>query len=381
VWIDDPGFALSRHLAEAGPLAADERLLDAAARIACQRLPRDRPPWAAHWLHGGPDRPAALVFVAHHVLADGLGGLAVLAALADPPPGVAPPPADANPPPPAFPQRPPRRHELFTDAWTERLHALAATPRALAAAAAGLRELGLLGRSRGKDGHRARLRAPRTAFNRPTGSRRRITALSVPLEGVIEAAHARRCTVNDVLLVAVAGALGSALRVRGESPERFVVSVPISSRGRTEAGTLGNANGVVPVEVPADPDPAVRLARVAEQSDARRNAPRGTSAGPLGVAFRLLARAGVFQRFIDRQRLVNTFLSNMRGPAEPLFLAGHRITQIVPASLTPGNVGVCFTVLSYAGQLVVAVLGDPEVVPEQDRLTVLLDRELARFTG
>ncbi|GAB2753984.1 wax ester/triacylglycerol synthase domain-containing protein [Sinomonas soli] len=395
VWIDDPEFTLSRHLVEAHPLAADERLLDAAARIACQRLPRDRPPWAAHWLPGGPDRPAALVFVAQHVLADGLGGLAVLAALADPAPGAAPDPAPwatpapgatpPAPPPPAFPQPPPRPSELFVDAWSERLGALAAAPRTLAAAAAGLRELGLLGRRSGSGGSgggpRERLRAPNTAFNRPTGSRRRITALSVPLEDVVEAARARRCTVNDVLLVAVAGALGTALAARGEAPGRFVVSVPVSSRGRTEAGTLGNANGVVPVEVPADPDPAVRLARVAAQSQARRTAPRGTSAGPLGVAFRALARAGAFQHFIDRQRLVNTFLSNMRGPAEPLFLAGNRITRIVPASMTPGNVGVCFTVLSYAGQLVVAVLGDPDVVPEQDRLTVLLHRELARFTG
>jgi WS/DGAT/MGAT family acyltransferase len=393
VWIDDPEFTLSRHLAEAHPLAADERLLDAAARIACQRLPRDRPPWAAHWLPGGPDRPAALVFVAHHVLADGLGGLAVLAALADPAPGAttapgatpAPGAIPPAPPPAAFPQPPPRPSELFVDAWSERLGALAAAPRTLATAAVGLRELGLLGRRSGSGGSdggpRERLRAPSTAFNRPTGSRRRITALSVPLEGVVGAAHARRCTVNDVLLVAVAGALGTALRARGEAPGRFVVSVPISSRRRTEAGTLGNANGVVPVEVPADPDPAVRLARVAAQSQARRNAPRGASAGPLGVAFRALARAGAFQHFIDRQRLVNTFLSNMRGPAEPLFLAGHPITRIVPASMTPGNVGVCFTVLSYAGQLVVAVLCDPDVVPEQDRLTALLHRELVRFTG
>lgn len=429
VWVDDPSFRLSRHLSETEVADGGDGILRTAAHVVCRRLPKDRPPWAAHWLHGRPGEPAALVFVAHHVMADGLGGLAVLAALGDPPdagpsPGDAPSP-DAGPSPggapspaaPLFPQPPPGPRELFTEAWEARLAAVARAPRALAAAVAGLRELGLIGRGRRRRGRRhlhaagrpsgagrragaagragaarrsgtgrpasgrGRARAAHTSFNRPTGSRRRITALTVPLGRVLDAAHARHCTLNDVVLVAVAGALGTALRARGESPGPFFVSVPISSRPGSEAAALGNANGVVPVEVPNAPDPEARLARVMEQSEARRREPRGTSAGPLGVAFRALARAGVFQRFIDHQRLVNTFLSNMRGPAEPLFLAGHRITRIVPASLTPGNVGVCFTVLSYAGQLTVTVLADPDVVPEQDELTELLSGELARFSG
>jgi WS/DGAT/MGAT family acyltransferase len=323
-------------------------------------------------------------------MADGLGGLAVLAALGDGAGGS----AAAHPD--AFPQPPPSAKALFADAWAERLAALARAPRTLAQSAAGLRELGLIGRrgSRPQHGPGPRdekapqredglrhMRAPRTSFNQPTGARRRITALAVPLEGVLGAAHAGGCTLNDVVLVAVSGALGSALRARGEEPGPFVVSVPISPRQGAEASRLGNANGVVPVVVPSDPDAAVRLARVKQQSEARKGAPRGTSAGPLGAAFRALARAGLFQRFIDHQRLVNTFLSNMRGPAEPISLAGHRITRIVPASITPGNVGVCFTVLSYAGELVLAVLADPDVVPEQDRLTDLLAGELARLTG
>ncbi|AMM31980.1 hypothetical protein SA2016_1300 [Sinomonas atrocyanea] len=399
VWVDDPTFRLDRHLSETEVAGGQEGILRTAAHLACRRLQKDRPPWAAHWVHGGPREPAALVFVAHHVLADGLGGLAVLASLGDTAPAQRapaqpapqPPPAAGTAGPAAFPQPQPRPRDLFVDAWAERLSALARVPRALPAAVAGLRELGLIGGGRrhaaqrgqrpGPRSARARVRAARTSYNRPTGSRRSITALAVPLSDVLDAAHARHCTLNDLVLVAVAGALGTALRARGESPGSFVVSVPISSRRGTEAATLGNANGVVPIEVPSDPDPAVRLARVMEQTAARRGARRGTSAGPLGVAFRTLARAGVFQRFIDHQRLVNTFLSNMRGPAEPLMLAGHRVTRIIPASMTPGNVGVCFTVLSYAGQLVVTVLADPGVVPEQDELTSLLSGELARLTG
>jgi hypothetical protein len=311
-------------------------------------------------------------------MADGLGGLAVLSALGDdrPETGAAPvlrvpvlPASVPTPPVTPFPQPGPTPRELLADAWRERLSALATAPRVLASAARGLHELGLTGR------HRTHGSAT-TSFNRPTGSTRSVTTVRLPLEDVLGAAHARGCTLNDLVLVAVSGALASTLRSRGEAHRSFVVSVPITPRGPREATALGNINGIVPTEVPADPDSAVRLARVLEQAGARSGPSRGASVGPLGVAFRALARAGVFQHFIDRQRLVTTFLTNVRGSAEPIRLAGHRIASIVPITMTPGNVGVCFAVLSYAGELVVSVIADPGVVPEHDELTRFLADEL-----
>ena len=85
VWVDDPDFRLDDHLSErAWPAPGSRReLLDIAADLVCRRLDADRPLWRA-WLVTGQDQHrAALVMVMHHVLADGLGGLATLAALAD----------------------------------------------------------------------------------------------------------------------------------------------------------------------------------------------------------------------------------------------------------------------------------------------------------
>ncbi|WP_413250255.1 wax ester/triacylglycerol synthase domain-containing protein [Sinomonas flava] len=376
VWVDDAAFSLPRHLSEGAVPGGREDLLREASRLACERLPKDRPLWRARLLRAEQGDAAALVFIAHHVMADGLGGLAVLSALGDdgPEPGAAPalPAPVPTPPVPPFPQPGPTRRELFADAWRERLSALATAPRALATAARGLRELGLT--------RRRRSHGATTSFNRPTGSTRSVRTVALPLEDVLGAAHARGCTLNDLVLVAVSGALASTLRSRGEAHRSFVVSVPITPRGPREAAALGNINGIVPTEVPADPDPAVRLARVMEQAGARSGPSRGASAGPLGVAFRALARVGVFQHFIDRQRLVTTFLTNVRGPAEPIRLAGHRIASIVPITMTPGNVGVCFAVLSYAGELVISVIADPGVVPEQDELTRILADELDTLT-
>ncbi|WP_138416492.1 wax ester/triacylglycerol synthase domain-containing protein [Sinomonas gamaensis] len=368
IWADDPDFSVARHFSEEVVADGREGVLRVAASLACTRLPADRPPWTARWIRDASGGPPSLVFVLHHAMADGLNGLAVLAALGD---GGREPEHDR------FPQPLPRPGELGREAWLHRVAALRHAPTALARGLRGLRELGLSSRHR--------LRATPTSFNRPTGPRRRIMTVTLPLRQILDAAHARGCTLNDLILVAVAGAMASVLRSRGESPGPFVVSVPISSGRGTDVGRLGNAAGVAPVEVPSAPDPEVRLQRVVEQTVARRMAARGaeargTSAGPLGVVFRALARVGVFQRYIDRQRLVNTFLSNMRGPAESISIAGHRIASIVPITLTPGNVGVCFAVVSYAGELVVTVLADPDIVPDIAELTGGLSDELRSLT-
>ncbi|WP_433876270.1 wax ester/triacylglycerol synthase domain-containing protein [Sinomonas atrocyanea] len=368
VWADDADFTLARHLTQTVGPGGREAVLEIAADLACTRLPLDRPPWTARWVRGATGGTSALVFVAHHVMADGLNGLAVLTALSDSGAGDgAPAPAPAP-----FPRPMPGRRDLLIDVWRERLAALAHLPARLVGVVRGLRELGVTAR------HGTHVAS--TSFNRPTGSTRRIATAAVPLKPVLDLAHARGCTVNDLVLVAVSGAMASTLRARGESPGPFVVSVPISARPGTDVARLGNAVGIVPIEVPSDLDPEVRLARVAAETAARRGSARGSSAAPLGFALRALGRTSLLQRYIDRQRRVNTFLSNMRGPAEPISIAGHRAVSVVPFGLTPGNVGVCFAVVSYAGQLVVTLVADPDVVPELDELAGRLSDELRALT-
>jgi hypothetical protein len=85
---------------------------------------------------------------------------------------------------------------------------------------------------------------------------------------------------------------------------------------------------------------------------------------------------GLFGPLIDRQRLVNSFLTNIRGPAEGLTFHGARILQIVPVTVTAGNVTVAFAILSYAGILTTTVIVDPDAVPEVGLLTSALESEL-----
>ena len=114
IWVDDADFAIDRHLIdrEVVDRPGDRELLDLAAELVCERLPLEHPPWRAYLVAGSPGgRVRALVLVVHHVMADGLGGLAVLRALADP--GLAPLLRE-------FPRRRPAYRSLAVDAARQR---------------------------------------------------------------------------------------------------------------------------------------------------------------------------------------------------------------------------------------------------------------------
>ena len=95
---------------------------------------------------------------------------------------------------------------------------------------------------------------------------------------------------------------------------------------------------------------------------------------------RLLAATGLLRRFINRQRLVHTFATNLRGPERLLTFAGTPVQAVIPITSTTGNVTVTFAALSYAGTLLITVLSDPSRVPDVAVLTAALRHELGSAT-
>jgi len=204
-----------------------------------------------------------------------------------------------------------------------------------------------------------------------------VLTVTVALDSVIAAGRAGGATVNDVVLTAIVGALSGLLEGRGETIEEFVISVPFAVPSHD---ATGNHSAVLPMRLPALPDPAARLAAVAGVSREAKRSERGTSNALLGPAFRLLARTRLFRRFVDRQRMIHTFVTNLRGPATSLTLGGHVVDSIVPLGATTGNVTVAFAILSYAGRLTVAIMADPDQAPDAGRLRELLDEQLTILT-
>ncbi|MEP6798174.1 MAG: WS/DGAT domain-containing protein, partial [Lapillicoccus sp.] len=219
-------------------------------------------------------------------------------------------------------------------------------------------------------------RAAPSSLNRATGRRRRFAVVDTDLAPIARAAHAQRVTVNDVLLLSIGCALHRLLMTRGEEVDDVVISMPISDRRHASAADLGNFSGVAPICVRTAGDRDARLQDLAAATRAAKLAPPGSSNAVLGPLFRVLALLGLMRWFTTRQRLIHTFVSNLRGPPAPLTLGGHRITRVIPLSLNAGNVTVSFTALSYAGCLTLTVTADPDACPDLAHLTDLLADEL-----
>lgn len=359
VWVDDTGFDIGAHLAlvRCASPGGENELLELAAEILVRPLPPDRPLWSVTQVSGMPGGRSALVVLVDHVLADGIGGIAVLAQLVD----GAVPAGDGG-----FPEPPPTPTELVTDALRSRMRAIRRLP-------AGLRLVPVLASTPGR-------RAPRSSLNRPTGPVRRLGVARADLGAVRMASHLRGGTVNDVVLTAVTGALRELLAGRGESVDRFVVSIPVSVRPPKDGTRLGNAVGVLPVDLPAIAQPLVRLAWIARITRSRKAA--GATLPPALVApvLRAMAATGLFGWYIARQRRVNTLVTNVRGPDQPLSFLGCPVTEIIPVTTTTGNVTVAFAVFSYAGHLTVTVVADPDRCPDLPVLVSMLQSQLDQLT-
>ena len=76
----------------------------------------------------------------------------------------------------------------------------------------------------------------------------------VPLDAVKNVGRALNCSINDVLMSCVAGAIGNYLRAQGDDPsgQEIRAMIPINLRPLEEAWKLGNRFGLVPLVLAHD---------------------------------------------------------------------------------------------------------------------------------
>ncbi|HET9302385.1 MAG TPA: wax ester/triacylglycerol synthase domain-containing protein, partial [Propionibacteriaceae bacterium] len=361
VWVDDADFNVDRHVrAVACRAPGDEpALYDTALSVIMDPLPKDAPLWLIILINDLADGTAAVVVVLHHVLADGLGGVNVLAALLDP----GAPPAAVS-----FPREAPTRASLARDAWRTRLLGIRR--------AAGLWPS--LRRSMFAGGGFRPARATPCSLVQQTGPHLRMTVVRLDRGLLRAAAHRNGATTNDAVLVAVAGALHQLLLSRGESIDPIAITVPVSGRRPGGGPAIGNLVSPMLVDVPARGNLVERLAQV--ESAVRAHKAAATGPAPiaiLGGVFRFLARLGGYRFYMKHQHRFHTLVTHVRGPAEPVTLGGHQVSAAIPIGVGDrGNMTVYFEVLSYAGVLTIAVIVDPDHGPDLGALTHLLQSEL-----
>jgi diacylglycerol O-acyltransferase len=358
-WEDDPGFSLVRHLDRVelpgGPRALREHL----GRLASTPFAPGRPPWRMQLLDLGRRR-SALAVKLHHCLGDGRALVKVLAGLAD---GGAALPAVPSP---AF-----RPLDLTREPIAAVFHALAEPARALALAG----EAAAFGSSLAR---LALLPLDRTpGLVRPlTGIRRLAWTPAVTLAGAVEAGHRAGTTPNELVVAAIAGGLRRVLPAAAPDGAEPRALVPVDARSPGD-GALGNAFGLVFLALPTTvATPADRLAAVRERFARIRESPDAA------VTLAVLAGFGLLPAPLEHlgtsffSRKASLVVTNVRGPAAAVRLAGAEVERMMFWVPHPATLGLGISILSYAGTIRVGVRADQGVLADPTVLAAAIAAEL-----
>ncbi len=380
-WVVDESFDIHHHvvrekLVRAKGQSEREALQARVGELATTPLDPALPLWQFHLIEdyeGG----SALIARLHHCIGDGIALISVMMTITD---GGSDPPARKR----RATSDESDGSDWLNDVVLKPLGGLSARAAAVVEASIG-RALDALadprqGLARSIDGARTAARvmgdvaamalmsddSPTLLKGKPNGKKRVAWGEPMPLDQVKSIGKALGCSINDVLLASVSGAIGDWLRDQGDDPtgKEIRAMVPVNLRPLDEAWKLGNRFGLAPLVLPigiANPVERVYAVR------ARMNALKA-SYQPL-LAFAVLAVAGQMAKPVQDMILglfakkATAVMTNVPGPAVPLKFCGSTLRQTmfwVPAS---GDIGVGVSILSYGGGVQFSLITDDALCP------------------
>ncbi|MDD2923612.1 wax ester/triacylglycerol synthase family O-acyltransferase [Rhodoferax sp.] len=394
-WVEDSHFDIRHHvLREKLPALArtePERALQARlGELALQPLDPDRPLWDFRLVEHYDGGSALLVRI-HHCIADGLALIAVTQSLVDG--GTEPPKRRVKEAPSGGWESAEEwmSHTLIeplTVAAVKTLDAAGAgaaqalsamgDPRTLldklvsqgfSKGVAGSSEIAKLAYQVLRDGTALALMAddsPTRLKGTPGQAKRVAWCQPIPLDEVRAIGKALHCSINDVLLACVAGAIGKYLRSHGDvvDGKEIRAMVPVNLRPMDQAHKLGNQFGLAPVVLPIGTEHP--LARVYEVR--RRMGELKGSMQPL-LAFALLAVAGLLIKPAQDamlslfSRKTTAVMTNVPGPRDKLKFCGSTLEQTLFWVPQSGTVGLGVSILSYGGGVQFGIISDSTLCP------------------
>ncbi|HET6828003.1 MAG TPA: wax ester/triacylglycerol synthase family O-acyltransferase, partial [Ramlibacter sp.] len=359
--------------------------------LAMLPLHRSRPLWQIHLVedyNGG----SAMIVRIHHCIADGIALITVTMSLVD---------GGAPPAPRKTRQAPDSAEEWLADMLIKPLTGMAV--KALDKAGDGAaKSLGMLREpQRGVSGSMdlARLGyqvmsdaaalllmpddSPTRLKGQPGRAKRVAWCPPLPLDEVKAVGKALNCSINDVLLSCVAGAIGQYLRGKGDevAGQEIRAMVPVNLRPLEQAYKLGNHFGLVPLVLPIGiENPVERVYEVRR----RMNALKGSTQPVL--AFAVLAVAGLLVK-PAQDVILNMFgrkttavMTNVPGPREKLKFLGATLEETMFWVPQSGNIGLGVSILSYGGAVQFGVITDTSLCPDPQGIIDEFEPEFARLS-
>ena len=383
-WCDDPYFDLAHHMKRLRlpGRGGKEALQRFVADLTSEPLNFNHPLWTNHIIEdyeGG----AAVVFRLHHAIGDGAALMGVTMALVDGPVGESrrPPPPDED------------------GGWLQTLmapvvaaiNAGAQASTSILGTAFGLprhplRAAGLLRDGVGVAGELGWLLAmPSDSATRfkgqPKGSKRVAWCEPLKLPEVKAVSRALGCSINDISLSCVAGAMRRYLLEKGDRTEgvecRALAPIDLREPGDL---SLGNRFGIIAVLLPVGiEDPLERLAIVRQRMLALKTSYEpAVTLGLFAALGRLpkLVQDRLFDLLVSRSTAVMT---NVPGPPKPLTVAGSKLKQNLFWVPQTADTGMGVSILSYAGQVQFGLITDAALTPDPEAVVRHFPEEFEQY--
>ena len=378
-WEDDPHFDIRRHVFRVAldPPGGEAELEALAGRIFSRMLDRSKPLWEIYVVDGLKDGRGAVIWRAHHALADGISGMRLLELFLDPTPEGSPAPLE--------PRRrlPPKSPDAPAGGISGVVHS---TLDGLLATDKGLVDFAqaLLGDPK-QDGAKGLLdllpelllSVERLPFNKPCGEGRKFCWAEFAMADVQAIREAVGGRVNDVILTVLTRALARYVKLHRQSIiNRFVrIVCPVSLRKPGQEESLGNQISFMLVALPMDVrDPAEMLRAVAARTETMK---RSGAAALVGLLAACIAKAppplqALFwwglPELILPVPILNMICTSIPGPPTPLYAVGRRMLTAYPQVPTGYDLGVNCAVDSYDGKLFFGLIADAHVASDVNRL-------------
>jgi WS/DGAT/MGAT family acyltransferase len=384
-WIEDPAFDLDNHLRRAAiPAPGSMReLAEFVGDFASRPLERSKPLWEVVLVEGVEGGNVATVIKVHHAAMDGGRVVALLLGqLFDPTPEVRPaPPPGAEWTPDPVPSLAWLAADTARSLAARPLHAL----RAIADVATAIVQVARaqVRAHVASQGAAARLfEAPTTPFNGALTPHRSVAFADVAFDDVKTIKRAFGTTINDVVLAASCSALRWWLLAHGGLPERpLVANVPVTVRAEGEEDA-GNRVSMILVHLPVQiDDPIERLMAIRTETRSAK-ARHGQVHGDvfqkftdvvldITVPWLLTHLVGLYTstHLADRLPFLwNLVISNLPGPAMPLYCGGAKALRIYPLGPVQQGSGLNVTVLSTMGRLCFGAIACKEMMPDVENV-------------
>ena len=344
-------------------------------------LDRGHPLWECYVIDGVEGDRVAVLIKVHHALIDGEGGLRVMrACLSDSPRSKqmsAPWMANEGSAKPRARRPSPSQMEKVHGL----LQRLIKLPGDLIGMGGEALSLGAQSLNLKPRGASLPFTAPPSIFNQTAKSAARAYAnIELPLEQIKALAKASGTSINDVVMTLIDQALHDYLREHKAAVSKPLVAfMPMSLRDESGAG---EGNQVV-AELIAMGEPKASILQRLQQINASTKSAKDKGRAMQKSARQVysllvagsLALADTLPVF-GKAPSANLVISNMKGPAEPLYLAGAPMVAFHGLPILPPGAGLNVTFASVHKDICLAIAAAPEAVHEPYRLATLIEQAM-----